>query len=154
MSVFTVIKRDVAGTETLRYTGELVERGAAWVCIRAPFSFSDRDLGYVVLRRGDIFTEWFYSDKWYNIFRIEDVDSGQLKGWYCNLTRPAEIQADTVAADDLALDVFVKPDGTWLLLDEDEYQALAIAPAEDAHVQAAITEITRLVAHRQPPFIF
>lgn len=154
MSVFTVIKRDVTGSETLRYTGELVERGATWVCIRAPFSFSDRDLGYVVLRRGDLFTEWFYSDKWYNIFRIDDVATGQLKGWYCNLTRPAEIGADVVAADDLALDVFVKPDGTWLLLDEDEYQALAIAPAEDAQVQAAITEITRLVTHRQPPFIF
>lgn len=150
--VFTIYKRDEHGRDVFHYTGELVERGEGWVCIRAPFGFASRDLGYIFLKQGDWFTEWFYTDRWYNIFRIEDVETGVLKGWYCNLTRPAEIHADSAAADDLALDVFVHPDGAIRLLDEDEYAALSLTAEEHQAVDAAVREIKRLVTRREGPF--
>jgi uncharacterized protein len=149
---FTIHKRDEHGRETLSYTGELVTRGEGWVCIRAAFGSASRDLGYIHLKKGDWFTEWFYADRWYNIFRIEDVDTGVLKGWYCNLTRPAEIHADYAAADDLALDLFVHPDGAIRVLDEDEYAVLELTSDEHQAVSAAVEEIRRLVAQREGPF--
>jgi len=152
MASFTVIKRDHHGQPQLQYSGELVQRTETMVCIRAPFNFSDRDLGYVVLRRGDIFTEWFYTDRWYNIFQINDVESGRLKGWYCNLTRPAQIQASSVGADDLALDLFVKPDGTKLILDEDELEALQLPEGELEQIWEAVREIQRRIEGREHPF--
>lgn len=149
---FTVIKCDHNGEEQLRYSGHLLSRGPGWVCIEAPFSFRDRDLGYVCLRKGDLFTEWFYADRWYNIFRVADKDTRALKGWYCNLTRPARIEEDWVSSDDLALDFFVDPDGATLLLDEDEYEALNLPAAEQAAVQAAIDTLRQLVATQSGPF--
>lgn len=149
---FTIYKRDEHGQEVFQYTGDLVERGEGWVCIRAAFGSASRDLGYIHLKQGDWFTEWFYADRWYNIFRIEDVETGVLKGWYCNLTRPAEIHADYAAADDLALDLFVHTDGSIRVLDEDEYAALVLTADEHQAVAAAVDEIRRLVAQRDGPF--
>ena len=152
MNDFTVYKLNYRGETELSYRGEAIERGENFVCVRAPFTFKTRDLGYVILKTGDIFTEWFYNDKWYNVFRVQDVDSGELKGYYCNLTRPAIISADHVKAEDLALDVFVKPDGSTLLLDEDEYNNLPLNADERLQVQAAVAEIQQLVKQAISPF--
>ncbi|OQY20658.1 MAG: hypothetical protein B6I35_10355 [Anaerolineaceae bacterium 4572_32.2] len=46
------------------------------------------DLGYVALEPSDRWTECFYTDRWYNVFEIHAADDS-LKGWYCNITRPA-----------------------------------------------------------------
>lgn len=152
MNDFTVYKLNHRGETELSYQGEVIKRCEKFVCIRAPFTFPSRDLGYVMLKTGDIFTEWFYKDKWYNVFQVQDVDSGDLKGYYCNLTRPAVISANSVKADDLALDVFVKPNGTILLLDEDEYNELPLSVQERENVQAAVDEIRHLVKQMLPPF--
>jgi len=151
-SNFTVYKLNHRGETELSYQGSVVERSDNYVCIRAPFTFSTRDLGYVTLKTGDIFTEWFYADRWYNVFRVQDVDSGDLKGYYCNLTRPAVISANAVKAEDLALDVFVRPDGGTLLLDEDEYEALPLTDDERANVRAAVAEIYTLAKQGVSPF--
>jgi len=149
---FTIHKRDEHGQETFRYSGEVVTRGEGWVCIRAAFGMASRDLGYIHLKQGDWFTEWFYADRWYNVFRIEDVDTGVLKGWYCNLTRPAEIHDDYAAADDLELDIFVFPNGAIRMLDEKEYAKLKLPEEEQQAVASAVEEIRRLVAQREGPF--
>jgi len=152
MSDFTVIKCDAFGKQVLSYMGIVRERGTNFVCIDARFTFSDRDLGYVYLRQGDLFTEWFYNDRWYNIFCVQDVNSQQLKGWYCNITRPATIEPHQVAADDLALDVFVSPDGLTILLDEDEFEELELSQSDKQSAWDAVDNIKQLVAHREAPF--
>lgn len=148
----TVTKRNHLGEFTFRYEGEVLERGDTWVCLQAVFGRDDIDAGYVVFRRGDVMTEWFYSDRWYNIFRLQDVHTGQLKGWYCNLTRPAEITETTIAADDLALDLFIAPDGQIQLLDEDEFEGLHLCLHERAAVLAGVKLLRRAVANREAPF--
>ncbi|MDE2855841.1 MAG: DUF402 domain-containing protein [Chloroflexota bacterium] len=152
MSAFTVIKRDAFGAVELTYEGALRERNEAFVCIDASFALRDRDLGYITLRRGDRFREWFFRERWYNIFRVGDVNSGALKGWYCNITRPPRIEADRVTAEDLCLDVFVFPDGRTLLLDEDEFAALTLPRREVEKAWAAVDAIRHLVEERRPPF--
>lgn len=148
-----VIKRDHTGQEVLHYYGDVIGRGEHWVCVRAVFiTGADKHLGYVTLRKGDIFLEWFYADRWYNIFQVHEGTSDRIKGWYCNLTRPAVITSNQIAADDLALDLFVKPDGDMLLLDQDEYAALSLSDDERAHVQQAVETLQRMVTERQPPF--
>lgn len=152
MQPFTVIKRDHQGKQVLEYHGELIEQTETNVCIRAPFNFHNKDLGYVLLKTGDIFTEWFSAVRWYNIFQINDVDTKELKGWYCNLTRPAQISESQVAADDLALDVFVKPNGEILILDEDEFTELQLSNDERIQVRKAVEEIRYRVESRSTPF--
>ena len=91
----TVIKQNHLGEKLLEYSGEVLMQGKTWVCIEATYNNPDKDAGYVVFRRGDTFIEWYYSDRWYNVFELYDVDDGQHKGWYCNITRPAIISEDT-----------------------------------------------------------
>lgn len=152
MTQVTVYKRNHLGEAVWEYDGELVARGDTWMCIEAYFMREDFETEYVTYRKGDRFTEWYYSDRWYNIFRLEDVETKQLKGWYCNLVRPAEFTENTIAGDDLALDVFILPDGEMIILDEDEFDELALSAEDQAQVWAAVDALRGLVARRESPF--
>ncbi|MYD08666.1 MAG: DUF402 domain-containing protein [Chloroflexi bacterium] len=152
MPAFTVIKRDAAGKFELAYDGALVERTDAFVCVDAVFALEDRDLGYVKLRRGDRFREWFYTDQWFNIFRVQDGETLALKGWYCNITRPPLITASSVSADDLVLDVFVFPDGRTLWLDEDDFARLDIPKRDRQKARQGARTLETWVQRRLPPF--
>lgn len=152
MIMITLIKQNHLGEPITEYSGDLLARGATWVCVSARFNFDDKDAGYVVFRRGDTFIEWHYSDRWYNVFELYDFECGNLKGWYCNITRPAIIEDDTVRADDLALDVFVDTSGELLILDEDEFVALHLSDEEQQAARAAVEAIRRAVAECKPPF--
>ena len=152
MTAFRIIKRDAHGNDQLSYSGVVRERNDRFLCVEASFALADRDLGYIHLRRGDVFREWFYSDCWFNIFRVQDVESEQVKGWYCNITRPAIIEPHQAAADDLGLDVFVYPDGQTLLLDEDEFDRLGLPLSEQQAAWEAVAMIQKMVRTRQHPF--
>lgn len=152
MSEITVYKRDATGKVVWQYTGVVVDSGPTWVCLSAQFDRDEADLGFVVFHRGDVFTEWFFSDRWYNIFRVYDSQRDLLKGWYCNITRPATITADSVAADDLELDIFVTPNGTTILLDELEFDALNLPINERIAAIRAVDAIRQGVSRRQFPF--
>ncbi len=152
MTACTIIKRDARGVEELSYQGALCEICDEYACVEAEFGFPDRDLGYIVLRRGDVFREWFFRDRWFNIFRIADGGSKQLKGWYCNITRPPQFGPGWIAAEDLCLDVFVYPDGRTLTLDEEEFAALDLSEQERRTARKAVQEIQEMVGLRLPPF--
>jgi predicted RNA-binding protein associated with RNAse of E/G family len=109
------------------------------------------DLGFVILDPDDRWTEYFFADRWYNIFEIRAGD-GFLKGWYCNITRPAYIGPDEVAAEDLALDLWVTPGGDMQVLDEDEFAALALSSTEREAARKALADLQARVTRRDPPF--
>ncbi len=150
MDAITVYKCDHRGQVVWQYEGVVLDRGADWVCLQARFNGRESDWGFVHFVPGDLFTEWFYADRWYNVFRIADTQ--QLKGWYCNITRPAVIEAHSVRADDLALDLFVTPDGAIHLLDEDEFAALKLPPDEQKTAWRAVETLRQMVGQRLAPF--
>lgn len=151
-AAITLVKRNHHGEKLWEYAGTVRGRGATWVCVVAHFNLPDKVRDYVTFRRGDTFVEWHYSDRWYNVFELYDVCDGHFKGWYCNVTRPALITADTVQADDLALDLFVGPDGATLLLDEDEFAALDLTPADRNGALAAVEALRQAIAAGAAPF--
>ncbi len=152
MDSITIHKHNHLGQETLRYPARLLARAETAITVEAIFQRERMALGYMTLAPGDRFVEYFYSDRWYNVFAIYEVESGVLKGWYCNITRPAIIEEGDVRADDLALDYFVRPDGETFILDEDEFAALPLAAEERAQARAALAELRALAAQRAGPF--
>ena len=140
MTKIVVHKLDARGREVWTYIGEALRRSPSSVTLEAIFDREDDDLQSVRLRRGDRFVETFYSDRWYNVFAVHDVDTGALKGWYCNITRPAYLGDADIYAEDLALDVLVSPEGSVRLLDEDEYASLEISEAGRRAVLRAVAE--------------
>jgi uncharacterized protein len=151
MELVTIRKLDHAGRQVTSYPGQVLRRDDCAIVLRTRWSRAPLDLGFVVLEPGDRWTEFFYADRWYNIFEICASD-GRLKGWYCNVTRPACISADEVVADDLALDLWVTPDGETQVLDEDEFAALRLTPAERESAQKALAELQAMVARKAAPF--
>jgi len=152
MTAITVIKNDHAGRETWRYQGRVLARGATWVKLEAFFNRPDVAAGYHTFRRGDRFVEWFFSDRWYNIFQMYDAGDDRLKGWYCNVTRPARLGEREIVADDLALDLFIAPGGAITVLDEDEFAALPLDEATRRAAREAVETLRGMVAGRRPPF--
>lgn len=126
----TVIKRDEKGEEVFRWEGVELSRKDHEVQLEARFNVKEHRLGEIVLREGDRLLETYSSRRWYNVFEVYDGGSGRLKGWYCNVSYPAEIGEETISFRDLALDLIVHPDGRQELLDEDQFEALELDEAD------------------------
>jgi uncharacterized protein len=152
VATITVIKTDHDGREVWRYEGRVLARSERCIQLEARFNMETRVTNYHTFRRGDRFVEWFYSDRWYNIFEMHDADDDHLTGWYCNITRPARFAGESIVADDLALDVYVSPDGRTTVLDEDEFAALPLDERTRAQARRALGELLRIIEGRQPPF--
>lgn len=152
MSSITVIKRNPRGEETWRYAGEILERGPDHVLLEARFNRPDLPFMDTVFKNNDRFVETFYTGHWYNVFEVHDRDDDQIKGWYCNIGLPAVIEADDrISYVDLALDLWVTPDGKQSVLDRDEFDALALDGDVRAAALAALKELQgRFDAHRPP----
>ena len=127
MSGIIIIKRNAEGQETWRYHGHILQQRKNAILLEALFNRDDMPFMGSSLKRGDRYVEVFYTDRWYNIFEIHDRDDDALKGWYCNITRPAILEADDcISFIDLALDLWIAPDGKQTVLDEDEFAALKL----------------------------
>jgi len=128
-----VQKKNPAGDVTVEYEGDVLQRDENSVTLEALFTREDMPFMDVVFKKGDRFVEYYFTDRWYNIFTIHDRDDGKIKGWYCNIGKPAEIADDIVSYVDLALDLWVSANGKQTMLDEDEFEELGL----DAELRAA-----------------
>lgn len=146
-----VLKLDLAGRVTWQYEGRLLRREPHAVVLEAFFNRQDMPFLDVVLKQNDRYVETFYTDRWYNIFEIYDRDDGHLKGWYCNVGRPAVVGDGTVSYVDLAIDLWVSPDGKQTVLDREEFEALEIEPGERAEAQRALAELQQKFESKRPP---
>lgn len=150
MPVMKILKKNLAEEVTWQYEGAELSRDENSITIEALFNREDLPFQEIVLKRNDRFVETFYSDKWYNIFAIYDRDDGKLKGWYCNITKPAIIEDDSVSYVDLALDLWVSADGKQTVLDEDELEELKLGEALKENVYAGLRELQAFFNQKNP----
>jgi predicted RNA-binding protein associated with RNAse of E/G family len=144
MPVITVHLIKPGKGNTIIYTGVLLLREPGHTLIHARWERPRLDLGYVTFEPGDHFYEHFYSQRWYSIFELRDL-SGVLKGWYCNVSRPAQLDGDLIVAEDLELDLFVSPDRAQILrLDLDEFAARGLDRLDPQAYAAALAALDEL----------
>lgn len=146
-----ILKKNLADEVTWQYDGVVLSRESNSITIEAFFNRDDMPFQEIVLKRDDRFVETFYTDKWYNIFEIYDRDDGKLKGWYCNITRPAVIEDDSVSYVDLALDLWVSADGRQTVLDEDELEELRVDDTLKERAYAGLRELQSFFKTKNPP---
>lgn len=148
----TIRKLSSAGAQVFAYQGIIAQTLPSGVRLDATWTRERMELGYTTFEKGDHFVEWFYTDRWYNIMEVRGVGD-RLKGWYCNVTYPAEFRPDHISYRDLALDLWVAPDGATITLDEDEFDAdAAIDPHARTQALAALERLREQVARRLAPF--
>jgi predicted RNA-binding protein associated with RNAse of E/G family len=151
----SVIKRNAAGQEVWRYTGTLLRRESHIIVLKARFSSPDSEFMGIAIRTGDCFIETYFTDRWYNIFAIHDREDDRLKGWYCNIGKPAILEAENIISYvDLALDLWVAPDGAQTVLDEDEFNALDLEPIIKSKARGALEELQRHFSNNNEPGLF
>lgn len=137
-----IVKLDVARVERWQYPAEVISTHQEGILVKAFFNRPD-DLPFhgIIFHPGDRFLEMYYTDRCYNVFEVYDRDTSALKCWYCNASRPAEVQQGFIKYIDLALDLLVIPGNEPLLLDEDEFYALEIDPEERRETLAAMRSL-------------
>ncbi len=140
----TVHKLDALGRTVVSYSGRVLARTGSQVILEAFFDRGPVAVGPVTFNPGDRFVEHYDAGRWYNIFEVYDANDGRFKCWYCNITRPARITGGSVASDDLALDLLIEPEGQAILLDRDEFDALALDQNERESALAALRELQNL----------
>ncbi|MEU8753010.1 MULTISPECIES: DUF402 domain-containing protein [Streptomyces] len=135
------------GRTKIRYAAELVADDGTRIAVRAPWSGDGvRDFGFVRFEPGDVFTEYYWRDRWYAVKEVRDA-AGALKGWYCDVTRPATLSGTELVVEDLDLDLWRSADGTDVLrLDEDEFAESGLERSDPAAAAAAVAALDELEA--------
>lgn len=150
--MITIVKLDPLGAEKIRYTGNVISRSQYEVVVQASWTMKEHDLGYTRFEPGDCFIEFYYADRWFNIFDIAQKD-GLRKGWYCNITEPARITDASIEQVDLFLDVWVDPTGKTLILDDDEFAAATMLSAtQRLRAQQGLQTLLDMIEKRQEVF--
>ncbi|GAA2450749.1 DUF402 domain-containing protein [Streptomyces macrosporus] len=132
----------------VRYPATAVRDDGTHAVVRAPWAGPPvRDFGFVRFERGDVFTEHYWRDRWFSVKEVRAAD-GSLKGWYCDVTRPARVEGETLTTRDLELDLWVSADRSAVLrLDEDEFEAEGLAerdPEAAGRARRALDELEDL----------
>ena len=146
-----VQKKDLAGNVLIDYEGDELRRDEHSITLEALFTRDDMPFMDVVLKKADRFVEYFYADRWYNIFVIYDRDDGRHKGWYCNIGRPAVIEEQVVSYVDLALDLWVSTDGKQTVLDQDEFEHLELNDELRQSALRGLEELKNFFLNNKPP---
>ena len=138
------------------WTAELVRFESPLIELAGVF---DHDVSHPVLGQivnGTLTKEYFWLDRWYNVFRF-DEQLGELKYFYCNIAKPPRFANDKLEYVDLDIDLVVRPDWNYEILDEDDFEASAKEhryPEElIKQVKKALEELLGLLARRDFPFI-
>ncbi|MFD0428648.1 DUF402 domain-containing protein [Streptomyces zhihengii] len=144
-SAEVVVRLVKAGTTKIRYPAGLIHDDGTRLVVRAPWAAPGvRDFGFVRFEPGDVFTEHYWRDRWYAVKEVR-TGAGALKGWYCDITRPAVRTGDEVVVEDLDLDLWVSADGGEVLrLDEDEFAASGLAERDPDAAAAAVRALDGL----------
>jgi uncharacterized protein len=146
-----VQKKNPAGEVTYEYEGTLLRSDEHCIVLEALFDRADMPFMDVVFKRGDRFVEYYYAERWYNIFAVYDRDDGQVKGWYCNIGKPAVFEDGVVSYIDLALDLWVSTNGQQTVLDEDEFEKLEIDEELRAGALRGLDGLKQLFLNDKPP---
>lgn len=148
-----VLKYD--GTEHRRWSARVSQREGPLIILDAEF---DEDVEHDVLGSiscGTQTIEYYWLDRWYNIFRFLD-HKGETRLWYCNVNTPPSITDHMLTYIDLDIDVLVQPDFSYAVLDLDDFEdnAKRFSYSDDTRRQAldALKELQEMITGRYFPF--
>jgi uncharacterized protein len=143
------------GTEHRSWAARVVKQTDSLLMLDAVF---DEEIEHDLIGTiacGTNSTEYYWLDRWYNVFRFSDR-RGSLMSFYCNVNMPPSFDGHVLQYVDLDMDVLIKPDFSYQVLDLEDFETNALAydyPLEvRENAQAALGELIRLIETRSFPF--
>jgi protein associated with RNAse G/E len=148
-----VLKYD--GAEYRRWDATLAERHESLIVLDAEFADEVQHHLLGDISRGTRTIEYYWLDRWYNIFRFLETD-GSTKLFYCNISMPPAIQNGILSYIDLDIDILVQPDLSFQVLDLEEFETNAARYGYSEQVTTethqTLADLISMIRTRQFPF--
>ena len=148
-----VLKYD--GTEYRRWNARVARSEGSLIVLDAEF---DLDVQHELLGKipkGSRTVEYYWLDRWYNVFRFLKEDGG-TRLYYCNINMPPLFDGALLSYIDLDIDILVEPDLSYEVLDLDEFERNAeLFDYDDEtkrRARTAVDELISMIESRQFPF--
>jgi uncharacterized protein len=108
------------------------------------------------IRRGTISREYYWTTRWYNIFRFLEPN-GAFRNYYCNIAMPAVFENEMIEYVDLDIDVIVWPDLSYEIHDRDDFDKNTLRygypPDVTAKAEVSLSELIGMIGAGEFPFI-
>ena len=148
-----VLKYD--GAEYRRWHARLAQREGSLIVLEAAFEFDVQHHLLGDIQRGTRTIEYYWLDRWYNVFRFLNSD-GSTRLFYCNVNTLPTFADGVLTYIDLDIDILVQPDLSYQVLDLEEFAANAALYVYSREIkrqaQAAVDELISLIEKREFPF--
>src|SRR5713226_6659627 len=132
-------------TEYRRWNARVARREGPLIVLDAEFEFDVKHHLLGDIRHGTRTIEYYWLDRWYNVFRFLE-DDGKTRLYYCNINMPPTFEDGTLSYIDLDIDILVQPDLSYQVLDLEEFEANAkrygYSEQVRAQARAAVDELT------------
>ncbi len=151
----TINARKYDGSIHRSWTAELVERKNSLLIFVGEFEEAVKHPQLGVIRKGTISYEYYWLNRWYNVFRFHEPN-GDFRNFYCNINMPPEFENGVLNYVDLDIDILVWNDFRLELLDLDEYEEnSALYKYSDRMMQkvsSSLRELKDIIDCRRFPF--
>src|SRR5260370_37782765 len=117
-----VLKCD--GAEHRRWSAKLARREGSLIVLDAAFEFDVQHHLLGDIQRGTRTIEYYWLDRWYNVFRFLEGD-GSTRLFYCNVKTPPKFGNELLTYIDLDIDIPVQPDFSNQVLDLEDFSGNA-----------------------------
>lgn len=143
------------GSEHRRWRACVRRADASLIELDARFEEEIRHHLLGTIRPGTISIEYYWPDRWYNVFRFLEP-GGEMRNYYCNVNVPPVFDSSGLSFIDLDMDILVAPDLSYSILDEDEFEENAARfnypPEIRRRAHMALGELVDLIESRSFPF--
>ncbi len=143
------------GSEPRTWTAQVVRHDGPLLVLDATF---DNEINHDLLgtiASGTKSTEYYWLDRWYNIFRLAPPASG-LRSYYCNINVPPVFDGQILSYVDLDIDILVDPDLSYRIVDLEDFEQNAARFGYPQFVQVgakqALDDLVTMIETRAFPF--
>ena len=137
------------------WTADLIKKENSLLVFLGIFELEVKHNFLGVIRPGTISYEYYWLDKWFNVFRFHEPD-GEFRNFYCNINMPPTFENGILDYIDLDIDVIVWKDFSPIILDQDEFKENTFTYNYPDNIllktKAAIDELLTTIEDRNFPF--
>lgn len=151
----TINSRKYNGEVHRSWKAELINTENSLLILVGEFEKEIRHDHLGVIRRGTISYEYYWLDKWYNVFRFHEP-SGELRNFYCNVNIPPVLNDKSLDYVDLDIDILIWQDFSMKILDQEEFaensKKFSYPTELIDKTNESFNELVSLIKNRKFPF--
>ena len=153
--MITVRASKYDGSRLRTWTAEVMRQEGSLLVLDGTFDTEIKHDLLGTIASGTRSTEYYWLDRWYNIFRFAQPN-GELRGYYCNINTPPVLEDEILSYVDLDIDILVEPDLSYRVVDVEDFErnAASFEYSQElrADAQRALSDLIEMIESRKFPF--